>query len=111
MTDDSRTFENRADIPIGKTVRERREAISMTQAKLGGALGVTFQQEQKYEKGANRIAASKLLLIAEAPSCDVSELYGEDIADLSGAANLVRSWSKVCPEQREAISHMIATLV
>jgi transcriptional regulator with XRE-family HTH domain len=52
------------DHHIGMRVRRRRTALGMSQEALGDALGLTFQQVQKYEKGANRIGASRLLQIA-----------------------------------------------
>jgi len=52
------------DAHVGKRVRMRRLMLGMSQTKLGDALGLTFQQVQKYEKGANRISASRLQLIA-----------------------------------------------
>ena len=48
------------DIHVGKRVRERRLSLGMSQADLGEYLRLTFQQIQKYERGANRISASKL---------------------------------------------------
>ena len=51
---------------VGKRVRMRRMMLGMSQAKLGDALGITFQQVQKYEKGTNRISASRLNLQAAA---------------------------------------------
>ncbi|MEX6506817.1 helix-turn-helix domain-containing protein [Jiella sp. M17.18] len=54
-----------ADIMIGKRIRARRLALGMSQTALGEALGVTFQQVQKYEKGANRVPAGRLQRMAE----------------------------------------------
>lgn len=51
---------NPVDIHVGKRLRQRRTFIGMTQEQLGAALGITFQQVQKYERGANRIGASRL---------------------------------------------------
>jgi DNA-binding XRE family transcriptional regulator len=51
---------NPIDQHVGSRVRMRREMLAMSQHKLGAALGLTFQQVQKYEKGATRIAASRL---------------------------------------------------
>jgi transcriptional regulator with XRE-family HTH domain len=53
------------DKHVGSRVRMRRLMLSMSQEKLGGALGITFQQVQKYEKGKNRISASRLQHIAQ----------------------------------------------
>jgi transcriptional regulator with XRE-family HTH domain len=56
---------NPIDRHVGARVRMRRLLVSMSQEKLGEALGITFQQIQKYEKGANRIGASRLQQIAK----------------------------------------------
>ena len=55
---------NPVDVHVGSRVRMRRILIGMSQEKLGDALGLTFQQVQKYEKGTNRIGASRLQHIA-----------------------------------------------
>lgn len=55
---------NQVDRHIGNRVRARRTMLGMSQEKLADALGLTFQQVQKYEKGVNRIGASRLLQIA-----------------------------------------------
>ena len=55
---------NPTDRHVGNRVRMRRKMLAMSQDKLGDALGVTFQQVQKYEKGANRIGASCLQQIS-----------------------------------------------
>lgn len=51
---------NPIDIHVGSRIRLRRTMLGMSQEKLGDALGITFQQIQKYEKGANRVGASRL---------------------------------------------------
>jgi transcriptional regulator with XRE-family HTH domain len=56
---------NPIDKHVGSRVRMRRMLMGMSQEKLGEALGVTFQQVQKYEKGANRIGAGRLQDIAK----------------------------------------------
>ncbi len=48
------------DVHVGARLRERRTLLGLTQTKLGDALGVSFQQMQKYEKGTNRIGSSRL---------------------------------------------------
>jgi transcriptional regulator with XRE-family HTH domain len=55
---------NPIDKHVGNRVRMRRMMLKMSQEKLGNAVGLTFQQIQKYEKGANRIGASRLQQIA-----------------------------------------------
>ena len=55
---------NQIDKHIGSRIRARRIMLGMSQEKLADALGLTFQQVQKYEKGVNRIGASRLLHIA-----------------------------------------------
>jgi transcriptional regulator with XRE-family HTH domain len=55
---------NPIDKHVGSRVRMRRMMLNMSQEKLGDALGLTFQQVQKYEKGTNRIGASRLQQIA-----------------------------------------------
>ncbi len=55
---------NQIDRHIGSRVRARRIMLGMSQERLADALGLTFQQVQKYEKGVNRIGASRLLHIA-----------------------------------------------
>lgn len=63
------------DALIGGRVRSRRLRAKVSRAVLGEALGVTFQQIQKYESGADRIGASRLLKIAEVLNCDIAEFY------------------------------------
>lgn len=60
------------DRHVGRIVRERRIAMNISQAALAKAAGVTFQQIQKYESGANRIAASTLFTICDALGMPVS---------------------------------------
>ena len=55
---------NPVDKHVGSRVRMRRQMLAMSQEKLGAALGLTFQQVQKYEKGATRISASRLQQIS-----------------------------------------------
>jgi len=67
---------NDIDRHVGSRVRMRRMLIGMSQEKLGEALGLTFQQVQKYEKGTNRISASRLQQIAAALGVTIDYLYG-----------------------------------
>ena len=62
---------------VGGRIRGRRMGIRISQTKLGEAIGVTFQQIQKYESGANRVGASNLAKIARALSVDVAFFFEE----------------------------------
>jgi transcriptional regulator with XRE-family HTH domain len=66
---------NPIDKHVGSRVRMRRVLIGMSQEKLGEALGLTFQQVQKYEKGTNRIGASRLQQISTILSVPVSFFF------------------------------------
>ncbi len=55
---------NPVDVHVGARLRQRRTLLGMTQPNLGDALGMSFQQVQKYEKGTNRISASRLFYLS-----------------------------------------------
>ena len=66
---------NPTDKHVGSRVRMRRMMLSMSQEKLGDSLGLTFQQVQKYEKGTNRIGASRLQQISNILQVPVSFFF------------------------------------
>ena len=66
---------NPVDIHVGSRVRLRRMMLGMSQEKLGDALGITFQQIQKYEKGTNRVGASRLQHIASILTVPVAYFF------------------------------------
>jgi transcriptional regulator with XRE-family HTH domain len=66
---------NPIDRHVGSRVRMRRMMLKMSQEKLGDSLGLTFQQVQKYEKGTNRIGASRLQQIAQSLQAPVSFFF------------------------------------
>lgn len=66
---------NPIDVHVGARVRIRRKLMRMSQEKLGDQLGVTFQQVQKYERGANRIGASRLWKLSEVLEMPVASFY------------------------------------
>src|SRR3984893_782677 len=76
---------NPIDKHVGSRVRMRRMMLSMSQEKLGDALGLTFQQVQKYEKGTNRIGASRLQQISDILQVAVPFFF-EGAPNVSGAA-------------------------
>src|SRR5215208_5898064 len=79
------------DRHVGLRIRMRRKEIGVSQERLAEALGITFQQVQKYERGANRVSASKLWEIASALRTPVAYFYeglndGETAAQRSAGA-------------------------
>jgi transcriptional regulator with XRE-family HTH domain len=117
------------DYEIGQRVRVFREAAGMSQTDLGTATGVTFQQIQKYEKGANRLAGSRLVKVAQALKCKPADLFGElgetnggtggksaGVAMLEqmaepGAVDMVRAFNNLPSSKvRNAITHLIVSL-
>jgi len=63
---------------IGARIRARRRQLGLSQSQLAETLGVSFQQVQKYERGANRVAASTLVAAAAALGVSAAWLVGED---------------------------------
>ncbi|MGH9344814.1 MAG: helix-turn-helix domain-containing protein [Bryobacteraceae bacterium] len=63
------------DVLIGQRIRARRDELRLTQQKLAKAVGVAFQQIQKYEGGINRVSASTLIRIAQALGIDIRYFY------------------------------------
>jgi len=66
---------NPIDVHVGTRVRLRRQVMKMSQEKLGDQLGVTFQQVQKYERGANRVGASRLWKMSQVLEVPVGFFY------------------------------------
>ncbi|HIJ38364.1 MAG TPA: helix-turn-helix transcriptional regulator [Rhodospirillaceae bacterium] len=71
---------NPVDVHVGGRVRLRRTLLGMSQEKLGEAIGLTFQQVQKYERGANRIGASRLFDLSLVLDVPVSFFF-DDISE------------------------------
>ncbi len=72
---------NPVDVHVGSRVRLRRVLLGMSQEKLGEQLGLTFQQVQKYEKGSNRISASRLFQIGQILDVPVQFFFEDMPAD------------------------------
>lgn len=70
------------DIHVGSRLRLRRTLLGLSQEKLGEAVGITFQQLQKYERGANRISASRLFHLSQVLDVPVSFFF-EDMSAVS----------------------------
>ena len=74
------------DTEVGRRVRTQRLTKGMSQTELGNKIGVTFQQVQKYEGGANRVSASRLSAMADILSVPISYFFGDlrpDDAEIS----------------------------
>jgi transcriptional regulator with XRE-family HTH domain len=72
------------DVHVGKRIRQRRWLIGMTQQQLADAVGIKFQQIQKYETGMNRVSASRLWDVARTLGVSIAYFF-EDLADAAGA--------------------------
>ncbi len=111
------------DIAVGARIRLMRKVRGLSQQALAEAAGVTFQQIQKYERGANRISASMLSRIASTLPAPVAEMFGEinpatgsidDVAILlsePGALELLRAYARL-PRgpSRSALVDFVRTL-
>jgi transcriptional regulator with XRE-family HTH domain len=100
---------DREDVEIGQKIRALRLAKGVSQVTLGKGLGVTFQQVQKYEKGANRVSAGRLQKIAKMLETPITFFYGESSArtktqhqdsgltliQSQGAMRLLRAYSEI----------------
>ena len=69
---------NDIDRHVGARIRDLRLALGMSQETLGGAIGVSFQQVQKYEKGSNRVSASRLWRIGKVLGAPVQAFFPSD---------------------------------
>jgi transcriptional regulator with XRE-family HTH domain len=115
------------DVHVGKRIRQRRWLVGMTQQKLAEAVGIKFQQIQKYETGANRVSASRLWDIADALEVDVAFFFeglkeggsNESApqstvpADMMGdkeAMDLVRSYYAIPENQRRRLFELARVL-
>src|SRR4051812_27936522 len=100
------------DVAIGQKLRALRLDQGLSQGDLAGEIGVTFQQLQKYEKGANRVSAGRLMRIAAALHVPVTAFYGGSQARASdrgfeclrsaGAVRLVRAYAGIAERAPKA---------
>lgn len=110
------------DLHVGGMIRAHRKRLGMSQTQLADALGLTFQQVQKYERGSNRVSASKLYEIAQMLGLTISTFFegldrsssaGESIsadliqfANLSGADTLIHAYRRLTPNARKALANV-----
>ncbi|WP_378945126.1 helix-turn-helix domain-containing protein [Mesorhizobium sp. ANAO-SY3R2] len=90
MEKENKKKPNPTDVHVGGRIRLRRNMLGMSQEKLGESLGITFQQIQKYEKGTNRVGASRLQAISQILSVPVAFFFedapGQDGSEHKGLA-------------------------
>ncbi|MEP4197597.1 MAG: helix-turn-helix transcriptional regulator [Aliishimia sp.] len=115
------------DIHVGKRIRQRRWLIGMTQQQLGEAVGIKFQQIQKYETGSNRVSASRLWDIADTLGVPVTFFFdgldqndGEaapkkpsfpvDLTEDREALDLVRTYYAIPEHQRRRLFELARVL-
>ena len=89
------------DVHVGQRLRVRRSLLGLSQEKLGEAIGLTFQQIQKYEKGMNRISAGRLFQFSKILDVPVSFFYENLNADVE---KLMKSYGFSDNEQDEFVS-------
>lgn len=94
---------NPEDVAIGARIRTRRQMMRMSQEKLAEACDLSFQQIQKYEKGANRVSGGRMSQIARALQCTPQDFFGREFND---AAAELPALSKVTVQ----IAQLIETL-
>jgi transcriptional regulator with XRE-family HTH domain len=81
------------DLAVGNKIRLRRKMAGLSQTALADKLGVTFQQVQKYEKGANRVSASRLQMIASVLKMPVSEFFAGSVSGCNAAPDIEAFYS------------------
>jgi transcriptional regulator with XRE-family HTH domain len=110
------------DAELGKRIRALRLERGLSQTALADSLNLTFQQVQKYEKGVNRVSATRLLQIAEILNVPVMFFYGStartdkpdtdsveaglEFLTTAGAVRLLRAYSQMVPAKRAALSKL-----
>ena len=112
------------DCAIGNRIRSHRKAKKISQEVLGEALGVSFQQVQKYEGGANRVGAARLKVIAKFLDVSINDLLGGDAGETSGDATellafmaqpqgirLARVFARLTPLQGGALAEFVERLL
>lgn len=119
-----------ADRHVGSRIRMRRNMLHISQESLGDAIGLTFQQIQKYETGLNRVGAGRLQQIADVLGCRpgwffegrrgstgregaASQRYDSDIAAFFAdrhALRLIRDFLRLAPDVKRAIVNLITII-
>lgn len=109
------------DVDVGRRIKLRRAAAGVTQTDLAVHLGISFQQVQKYERGANRVSASILVRTAAFLGATVAELVGEapgakeaddrlTMLSTPGAMALVEVFARIQPPLRGAVLQLVRVM-
>lgn len=110
------------DVTVGTRIRFTRKMKNLSQQALAEAIGVSFQQVQKYERGSNRVSASMLVRIADFLEVDISDLFGranargaidDQLADLlatTGALDVLTAYASLSSDSRTALVGLMRTL-
>lgn len=132
----SKGFFNPIDVHVGQRIRQRRTLLGLSQTGLGDAIGLTFQQVQKYERGANRVSSSRLYDMGRVLDVPLSWFFEEmpgDVkarspAQIMGAVDvehveteadpmhrretleLVRAYYKIDAETRKRLRELVKSL-
>lgn len=114
------------DIAIGASIRLRRKQAGLSQDMVAERCGISFQQVQKYENGANRVSFSRLVQIAHVLGLRVSDLVGdidqaagftsEEVKVLShlsasGASELLQDYAQLSPSLRHCVRNLVQEIV
>ena len=83
------------DSEIGRLIRLRRMELGLSQTELGNVVGITFQQIQKYERGTNRVAASRLRHIAQKLDVPISFFLGPDLAASNTSSEILNQLDSI----------------
>lgn len=97
------TNHNAVDSHVGKRIRLRRSLIGMTQNQLAKAMALTFQQVQKYERGANRVSASRLWDIAQILDVEVGYFFDKmpESTEIASPRHAIKDENRPMPPQWE----------
>ena len=113
------------DRALGNAIRLRRRSLNLSQDELGAACGISFQQVQKYENGANRVSFSRLVQIARALNCRVSDLTSAldqpeiapvdfeflKLMTLPGAIDLLKRYEALSGEARGLLVNLLGSML
>lgn len=110
------------DIAVGARIRMTRKRRGLSQQALAEAVGISFQQIQKYERGLNRVSASMLVNVAEALDTPVGDFFGdtpgvtgftdglEELMDDPGALDMLRAYARLPRASRPALVNFLRLL-